>query len=162
MSLIIRRAENKDTAKVLDLLHQVLEVHADLRPDLFLSGTTKYTDEELHAIFADDKTPVWVAVNDADEVLGYAFCILEEPVPSNNLRPHRTLYIDDICVDESARGQHVATSLYEHVKVEAKRLGCYNITLNIWAGNTSAEQFYAAMGMKPRKTMLEAILGEEA
>ncbi len=75
--MTIRKAENKDTAKVLDLLHQVLEVHADLRPDLFLSGTTKYTDEELHAIFADDKTPVWVAVNDADEVLGYAFCILE-------------------------------------------------------------------------------------
>lgn len=95
MSLTIRKAENKDTAKVLDLLHQVLEVHADIRPDLFISGTTKYTDEELHAIFADDATPVYVAVNDNDEVLGYAFCVLEEPVPSNNLHPHRTLYIDD-------------------------------------------------------------------
>ena len=111
MSLTIRKAENKDTAKVLDLLHQVLEVHADLRPDLFISGTTKYTDEELHAIFADEKTPVYVAVDENDTVLGYAFCVLEEPASSNNLRPHRTLYIDDICVDESARGQHVATSL---------------------------------------------------
>ena len=89
--MTIRKAEPKDTAKVLDLLHQVLEVHAGLRPDLFISGTTKYTDEELHAIFADETTPVYVAVNDNDEVLGYAFCILEEPVPSNNLHPHRTL-----------------------------------------------------------------------
>lgn len=161
MSLTIRRAEQKDTEKVLDLLHQVLEVHADLRPDLFISGTTKYTDEELHAIFADETTPVYVAVNEADEVLGYAFCILEEPVESNNLHPHRTLYIDDICVDEKARGQHVATNLYNHVKDEAKHLGCYNITLNVWAGNTGAEQFYAAMGMKPRKTMLEAVLEDE-
>ena len=111
MSLTIRKAENKDTAKVLDLLHQVLEVHADIRPDLFISGTTKYTDEELHAIFADDATPVYVAVNDNDEVL-------------------------------------------------AERLGCYNITLNVWAGNDGAQKFYEAMGMKPRKTMLETILGD--
>ena len=160
MSLTIRKAENKDTAKVLDLLHQVLEVHADIRPDLFNSGTTKYTDEELHAIFADDATPVYVAVNEADEVLGYAFCVLEEPVESNNLHPHRTLYIDDICVDSAARGQHVATRLYEHVKAEAERLGCYNITLNVWAGNDGAQKFYEAMGMKPRKTMMETILGD--
>ena len=68
--MTIRKAEPKDTAKVLDLLHQVLEVHAGLRPDLFISGTTKYTDEELHAIFADETTPVYVAVNDNDEVRG--------------------------------------------------------------------------------------------
>ena len=160
MSLTIRTAENKDTAKVLDLLHQVLDVQADLRPDLFISGTTKYTDEELHAIFADDATPVYVAVNEADEVLGYAFCVLEEPVPSNKLHPHRTLYIDDICVDSAARGQHVATRLYEYVKAEAERLGCYNITLNVWAGNDGAQKFYEAMGMKPRKTMMETILGD--
>ena len=134
MSLTIRKAENKDTAKVLDLLHQVLEVHAGLRPDLFISGTTKYTDEELHAIFADETTPV--------------------------LHPHRTLYIDDICVDSAARGQHVATRLYEYVKAEAERLGCYNITLNVWAGNDGAQKFYEAMGMKPRKTMMETILGD--
>ena len=158
--MTIRKAEPKDTAKVLDLLHQVLEVHAGLRPDLFISGTTKYTDEELHAIFADETTPVYVAVNDNDEVLGYAFCILEAPVPSNNLHPHRTLYTADICVDEKARGQHVATNLDEHVKAEAKRLGCYNITLNVWAGNDGAQKFYEAMGMKPRKTMLETILGD--
>ena len=158
MSLTIRKAENKDTAKVLDLLHQVLEVHADIRPDLFISGTTKYTDEELHAIFADDATPVYVAVNDNDEVLGYAFCVLEEPVPSNNLHPHRTLYIDDICVDSAARGQHVATRLYEYVKAEAERLGCYNITLNVWAGNDGAQKFYEAMGMTVQKTCMESIL----
>lgn len=160
MSFTLRRAENKDTAKVLDLLHQVLEVHAALRPDLFISGTTKYTEEELHAIFADDHRPVYVATNEEGNVLGYAFCVLEEPVCSENLYPHRTLYIDDICVDQAARGQHVATALYNHVKGEAKRLGCYSITLNVWTGNTGAEQFYAAMGMKPRKTMLESVIGE--
>ena len=30
----------------------------------------------------------------------------------------KTLYIDDICVDEKARGQHVGKKLYEKVKRE--------------------------------------------
>lgn len=156
----IRRAENRDTGAVLGLLHQVLEVHADLRPDLFISGTTKYSDEELYAIFADDTRPVYVGVDEEDRVLGYAFCVLEEPNGSVNMTQHRTLYIDDICVDEKARGKHVATQLFEHVKAEAARLGCYNITLNVWAGNEAAEAFYTAMGMVPRKTMLELILDQ--
>ena len=156
----IRRAEERDLPGIRKLLFQVNQLHADVRPDLFKSGGIKYTDDELRLILADDSRPVWVAVNDADEVLGYAFCVLEEPVPSNNLRPHRTLYIDDICVDSAARGQHVATHLYEHVKAEAERLGCYNITLNVWAGNDGAQKFYEAMGMKPRKTMMETILGD--
>lgn len=156
--MMIRTAENKDTEQVLDLLHQVLEVHAKLRPDLFISGTTKYSAEELHAIFADPATPVYVASDEEDRVLGYAFCVLEEPDGSQNMTQHRTLYIDDICVDEAARGQHVATRLFEHVKEEAHRLGCYNITLNVWAGNAAAESFYSAMGMTPRKTMLELVL----
>ncbi|MBR5754012.1 MAG: GNAT family N-acetyltransferase, partial [Clostridia bacterium] len=134
------------------------EVHAALRPDLFIPGTTKYSDEELQSIFADDSRPVWVAVDEDDRVLGYAFCMVEEPSDSANLYPHRTLYIDDICVDESARGQHVATRLFEHVKNEARALGCYDITLNVWTGNEGAEKFYEAMGMQPKKTMLEYIL----
>ena len=32
--------------------------------------------------------------------------------------------------------------------MEAKRLGCYEVTLNVWAGNTSAEKFYEKMGFK--------------
>ena len=38
----IRRAEEKDIKKVMDLLSQVLEIHAKIRPDVFVSGTTKY------------------------------------------------------------------------------------------------------------------------
>ncbi len=156
--MLIRRAENKDTGGVLKLLHQVLEVHAALRPDLFISGTTKYSGEELQRLFSDESRPVYVAVNGDDAVLGYAFCILEEPDGAANMAPHRTLYLDDLCVDQEARGHHIAKRLFEHVKEEARRMGCYDITLNVWEGNTAAEEFYRAMNMRPKKTMLEYIL----
>ena len=43
----IRLAEEKDIDSVIKLLTQVLNIHAKIRPDIFIGGTTKYTKEEL-------------------------------------------------------------------------------------------------------------------
>ena len=72
--------------------------------------------------------------------------------------PFKSLFIDDLCVDQHARGQHIGESLFEYVKNEAKRMGCYEVTLNVWAGNTSAEKFYEKMGMKTKERQMEYIL----
>ena len=72
--------------------------------------------------------------------------------------PFKSLFIDDLCVDQQARGQHIGESLFEYVKNEAKRMGCYEVTLNVWAGNTSAEKFYEKMGMKTKERQMEYIL----
>ena len=154
----IRRAEEKDSEKVLELLSEVLEIHADIRPDLFISGTTKYSKEELLKIFANDESPVYVAVDEQDEVLGYCFCILENPAECQNMIHRKTLYIDDLCVDENCRGQKVGENLFAYVKEEAKKMGCYNVTLHVWEGNDKARGFYDHMGMGIRKTQMENIL----
>ena len=144
------------------LLGQVLEVHAAGRPDLFRSGTRKYTDDELLRIFADDTHPVFVAVDSekdgSERVLGHAFCEVQDMRGSNNMQPIVSLYIDDICVDEAARRQHVGTALYQHVIGFARELGCHNVTLNVWACNPGAQRFYESMGMTPLKTCLEQVL----
>ena len=156
--MFIRRAEEKDMDDVLRLLSQVLELHAAIRPDIFRSGTTKYTREELLAIFADDRRPVYVAADEEDHVLGYAFCALREQPFSNNMVPFTSLFIDDLCVDAAARGKGVGAALFEFVKDEASRLGCYEVTLNVWEGNDGAMAFYQKMGMKPKETQMELIL----
>ncbi len=155
---MIRRAKEKDTEKILKLLGEVLEIHAALRPDIFIPGTTKYTGEQLVKIFQNDSTPVFVAVDENDDVYGYAFCIFKEEPFSTNMNPLKTLYIDDICVDRAARGRHIGKNLYEYVLKFAKDNGCYNVTLNVWHGNDSAKEFYKKMGMRVKKTEMEAIL----
>ena len=153
----IRRADERDLAGLDALLSQVLEVHAAGRPDLFRTGTRKYTDDELRVLLADDARPVFVAV-EGGRVLGHAFCVLEDHAGSACLQPVRTLYIDDICVDESARGHGVATALYRHVVAYARGLGCHNVTLNVWECNPGARAFYDAMDLVPQKTCLEQVL----
>lgn len=154
----IRRAEEKDIPRIDALLSQVLEIHAALRPDLFVSGTRKYTDEELKGILKDENTPVFAAVDENDVLAGYAFCVMNDYSGSNNMQPVRSLYIDDLCVDENARGSHVGKSLYEYVMAYAKEQGCYSVTLNVWEGNDSARAFYDRMGFGIQKTVMEKIL----
>ena len=154
----IRRAENKDIDKLIELLQQVLELHAKIRPDIFICGTTKYTRVELENMVLDDNNPIYVAVDDEDKVVGYAFCELREQPFHNNMVPFKSLFIDDLCVDESARGQRIGYQLFEHVKVEAKRLGCYEVQLDVWAGNDNAEAFYEKLGMKTKERRMEYIL----
>ncbi len=154
----IRRAEERDIPRIDALLSQVLDIHAALRPDLFVSGTRKYTDEELKQILKNEKTPVFAAADENDVLMGYAFCVMNDYSGSNNLQPVRSLYIDDLCVDETARGSHVGRSLYEYVMAYAKEQGCYSVTLNVWEGNDSARAFYERMGFGIQKTVMEKIL----
>lgn len=154
----IRKAEEKDIPGIMELLEQVLQIHADIRPDLFIPGTTKYTVCELTEILKNEEKPIYVAVNEKEVCLGYAFCQLKEQPFSNNMVQFKSFFVDDLCVDKQARGQHIGESLFEFIKQEAKKLGCYEVTLNVWTGNTAAEKFYEKMGMKTKKRQMEYIL----
>ena len=153
----IRNAKNKDAKRIVSLLSQVLELHAQIRPDIFQTGTTKYTENEVEGLINNESRRTYVAVDENDDLIGFALCEVKN-INSHNMVPRREMYIDDICVDGSARGQHIGSQLFEHVKQEAKNLGCYEITLNVWEGNDSAKAFYDKMNMKPRSTMMEFIL----
>ena len=153
---MIRRAEIKDIPGIIELLHQVNMVHHVLRPDLFKPYTTKYNEQELEALIGDDSKPIFVFED--GRVLGHAFCKITEVKGDKLLQDIKTLYIDDICVDENARGQHVGKALYEYVRDYATSIGCNNITLNVWEGNDAALSFYKNMGMKVQKITMEVVL----
>jgi len=153
---MIRKANKGDIQRIIELLHQVNMVHHVLRPDLFKPYTTKYNEQELAAMLDDDSKPIFV--NDEGRVLGYAFCQITEVKSNQLLEDIKTLYIDDICVDENARGKHVGKAIYEYVRDYAKAIGCNNITLNVWEGNEPALHFYKNMGMQVQKTTMEIIL----
>lgn len=154
----IRRAAEKDIDRINELLGQVLEIHAGIRPDIFIPGTTKYTNAELADMTKDDNKPIYVAVDDEDYVMGYAFCQIRKQPFSNNMIQFDTMFIDDLCVDAELRGRHVGEALFVFVKEEAKRRNCYDVTLNVWEGNDCARHFYDKMGLKVKESQLEIIL----
>ncbi|MBE6558258.1 MAG: GNAT family N-acetyltransferase [Ruminococcaceae bacterium] len=157
---IIRRAQKVDMDGINRLLQQVLMVHHNGRPDLFKPNAKKYTDAELLTILDDDNRPIFVAVDEENRLAGYAFCIFIQHVNNNILTDVKSLYIDDLCVDEDLRGHHIGSSLYDFVVAFARDNGCYNLTLNVWSCNESAMKFYEKCGLKPQKIGMEKILSE--
>lgn len=169
---MVRKASKKDIGLIIELLHQVDMVHHVIRPDLFKPDTTKYNEQELEALLDDESKPIFVFDAEAPRpngglasargqesiILGHAFCMVTEVKDDKLLQDIKTLYIDDICVDENARGKHVGKALYEYVRDYAKSIGCNNITLNVWEGNDPALSFYRNMGMKVQKTTMEILL----
>ena len=154
----VRRAQEKDMERIDALLMQVERIHHEGRPDLFRVGRKKYTDEELRKLIHDDSRPILVAADEKDAVMGYAFCIFQQYQNHNIMTDIKTLYIDDLCVDETIRGRHIGKALYGSVLEFAREQGCYNVTLNVWSCNESAMKFYEACGLKPQKVGMEAIL----
>ena len=144
---MVRRAEKKDIPRILELLVQVDMVHHKGRPDIFKGPATKY-----------DATPVFVFEDESGKVQGHAFCIHKQFVGDSVLTDIKTLYIDDICVEETMRGKRIGKSLYEHVIAYAREKGYYNVTLNVWWCNPAARKFYESLGMVPQKIGMEKVL----
>ena len=157
---MIRIAKVKDIPKISDLLAQVCLVHHNGRPDIFKIGR-KYSEEELKVLLQDEKRPVLVSVDEKDEVMGYCFCIYQQHMNNSVLTDIKTLYIDDLCVDENLRGKHIGKELYEAAVKLARDSGCYNLTLNVWSCNPSAMRFYEAQGLVPQKVAMELVLKKD-
>lgn len=154
--MTIRRATIADIPTLMDLLQQVLYVHHVARSDLFQEKGVKYTEDELAALIADDNRPIFVYEDDNGKVLAHMFTIVED-VRAPKV-PQKTLFIDDLCVDEAARGQKIGEKLYQFALKYAKEIGCYNLTLNVWSANKSAVRFYEHQGMTPQETRMEQII----
>lgn len=154
---MIRKAQEKDIDKILDLLRQVARVHHKGRPDIFMDGT-KYVKDELKLMLNKDLDPIFVYTDRNDLPIGYAFCNTICHKNDTVLTDIKTLYIDDLCVDIEYRGQGIGTKLYEYVKEYAKENLYYNVTLNVWELNPSAKRFYEHLGLHVLKTYMEEII----
>ncbi|MBR6185520.1 MAG: GNAT family N-acetyltransferase [Clostridia bacterium] len=156
----IRPACESDIPAILDLLVQVDMVHHGIRPDLFNGPATKYTAEQLKAVLQDPASPVFVCCGPDGRALAHIFCQFQQHQGGGVMTDIKTLYIDDLCVDEKHRGtdRHIADRLFDYAVDFARKNGCYNVTLNVWAGNDRALRFYRRQGMQPQKYGLEIIL----
>ena len=154
---MIRLANEGDLPRLGDLLRQVCLVHHKGRPDIFKIGR-KYSDDELLEILKDDSRPILVYADKSGRVEGYCFCILKENAGNSALTDLKTLYIDDLCVDENMRGQGIGKALYRAAVALARKEGCYNLTLNVWSCNPDAMGFYRSLGLTEQKIGMETVL----
>ena len=158
---MIRQALEKDVEKIGKLMYQIHKVHSDGKPDLFIEGARKFNEDDLRKLIKNDKILFFVYTDESDEILGYMICQYENTDGKVAMFDRKTLYVDDFCVDEDARGQQIGTKLYNFVTEVAKNNGCQSITLHVWNFNEGAKKFYEKIGFKPLKILMERKLESE-
>ncbi len=158
MEIKIRKAQAKDVPKIAEMLRSIGELHHSGRPDIYKDNLQKYNEQEIEEILKDEKTPVFVATDESDGVVGYAFCIIKEVTDTKALVARRFIYIDDFCVDEKYRKMNIGRILMESVIEEAKKMNVSSIELNVWEFNENAVKFYEKCGFTTQKREMEIIL----
>lgn len=153
---MIRLANQNDIPRIIELLYQVHDVHANLRADLFKKGMKKFNEDELAEILKSSDKRIFVYVD--EKIEGYAFCFDEIVANHSSLVDRKTLHIEDLCVDLHERAKGIGAKLYDFVKTFARENNYQSITLNVWYDNIKAYSFYQKQGLKIQKVGMEEIL----
>ncbi len=107
--MTIRKARQSDIPILNELLQDILQVHHQARPDIFKSAGQKFSEAELVALLENPDKPIFVFELEG-QVVGHLFCELSTAT-GDVLEPVKTLFIDDLCVANSARGQRICSFL---------------------------------------------------
>jgi ribosomal protein S18 acetylase RimI-like enzyme len=129
-----------------EITDEVLEAFGRLVPQL--STTAKPLDgTALAAIVAAPASTVLVArVN--DKIVG-TLTLVTFPIPTAV-----RAWIEDVVVDEAARGQRVATALIEEAIRLARQGGARTVDLTSRPTRISAGQLYERLGFEQRETRM--------
>ncbi|MBQ5838136.1 MAG: GNAT family N-acetyltransferase [Clostridia bacterium] len=148
MNVIIRESKEEDSLSVYNLLRIIADLHKNGRPDMFPDLVSKYTVDEVKERLSKSDNGVFVAEKEGS-VVGYVFCDVIREGTVN------TLYIDDLCVDPSARKMGIARMLMDKAKEYAKEKNCAYLMLNVWEFNENAVRFYENYGFETRTRHME-------
>lgn len=142
MSFQIRSAEHEDGEAILALMPRLasFDVPKSRNPrNLWRSDAAmlqRWLDGKAAECF------VHVAVDDAQEVLGFALVSLRPEMLSHEPSAH----LEAIAVGEGAEGMGVGQALLGAAESEAMARGARTITLHVFASNTRARGFYEQSG----------------
>jgi len=131
----------------------LLRAHYDFDTRRFMAprpgseeGYAAFLGTQLHR----DDSVVCIA-EQAGTVVGYVYAGVE-PLSWKELRDEAG-FIHDVYVDESARGQGVATALLEHAAAWLAQRGVPRVLLWTAAPNAAARRLFTKLGF--RQTMIE-------
>lgn len=149
-------ASSEDFAEISRLHLQVHDLHIRNRLDLFRKEdnyTLDYT--YFHSLLDDELSKVFIVKDEHNQVLAYTFLKVEETPIRPILVPRRTIYMNDLCVDEKYQGRGLGKLLFERAKDYAKAVGAVSLELGVLSFNEHAIEFYRRMGMRTKVLRME-------
>ena len=154
MAISVRPAVAADFPAIIPLIKQMHSEHAAARPDRFLLEGPTYTKKDFAKALRDSSQTWLVAVDESDQMLGYALCARSKWNAS-------ILCTDEICVDKAHRRQGIGTLLMDAAKELASRIGASSLELEVWEATPAPIQFYECYGMTVQRRRMELPISKQ-
>lgn len=154
MNLSVRYAKREELGRVNELRRMVSELHAENRPDIFLSGFCEELQQHVYQVFEAQGSDVLVACVD-DTICGFAIVEYIDRPRSPYMYARRFYHIQEFGVESAFHRCGVATALIDFCRKEAERMQFDRIELDVWAFNADAVKFYEAMGFHAYRSYME-------
>lgn len=148
---MLQLARESDWEQVKRLSVQIHDLHVQWRPDIFFHSDEPYP----HDAFLEDINNRLVYVYKVDDtVLGYVvLAFMNKGGPG--VWEKKLVRLESICVDETARGKGIGTSIVAGVRALAEAFGCDGIVLGMHPENEDAMHFYQKCGFTLRTINME-------
>jgi glucosamine-phosphate N-acetyltransferase len=124
---MIRKFEHKDKESLLDCLKEV--------------WTIDYIDDNFLDEYLKNENLLYVIIID-EEIVGCATLHLQKKLIRNGCIAG---FIEEVVVKEKYRGQRVGEKLINYLTEEAKKIGCYKVSLSCFPERVN---FYERCGFK--------------
>jgi ribosomal protein S18 acetylase RimI-like enzyme len=145
MSITVRRANVDDAALIASLNADVQAVHAEVLPWRFKPSDGRAHASEAAAFLAKPESLVFIA-EVAGEPAGYVHAEIIRRPETSLVHPYEAIYIHAISVRPTYRRRGVGSALIEAVRAAGRAAGIELLTLDIWAFNDTARQFFSRQG----------------
>lgn len=152
MPVIIRNMNENDYAEFDTLMAKLHGLHVTARPDVFLPVPHIYSEDVFRNEILNSETHFALCAVSDGKIVG--ICTAEKRFRSM-MKNMKTVYIDDIFVDEGFRRRGIAKMLADKITSEAKTFGAERIDLTVWEFNDEARGFYEALGFTTMRRVLE-------
>ena len=128
----------KSTKEALNAINHLL-------PQLSVNAKGLSMDR-LAELVESDNTLIFLGTDEHDCILGMLSLIVMK-IPTGN-----KAWIEDVVVDQAARGKGLGKSLMNHALEQAKKLGAKSVDLTSRPSRESANKLYQALGYEIRET----------
>ena len=143
---MLELARPGDREAVNPLALQVHAMHVSWRPDIYEMVEELYT--EARFLEAIKSRSLYVAKLDGI-TLGYVSLKIRD-YDWPGVVKRKVMLVDELCVEETARGQGIGKTIMEDVHALAKAFRCTDLQLGVYPQNDDAVAFYQKCGFTIR------------
>ncbi|WNJ16825.1 GNAT family N-acetyltransferase [Pontibacter sp. G13] len=146
---MVRSATPSDFPAINGLLEQVDDLHVGWYPEYFRSVDPPARSDKHLTFWLEDPAREVLLAFDGIGLAGLAMLVLERPSGIPLLQDFPYVLIDNLVVDQSARGKGIGKALVEASQLWAKDLGVTQVQLKVYDKNQGAMKFYDHIGFEP-------------